>query len=118
LPALLRLIVPAAAAIGSSDGVSGVATAGAGFAGRMASGAVAHHASKHSNSSKQQATGAATGKGSEAGTGSSSRAVGRKAAGALAMVAKQHSNGRSGLSGHANEIVQGALPGIHDGENH
>ncbi|PRY29591.1 hypothetical protein CLV70_106312 [Pseudosporangium ferrugineum] len=41
LPALLRLVVPAAAALGSSDGASGVATAAAGGAGKLATGAIA-----------------------------------------------------------------------------
>lgn len=135
LPALLRLVVPAAAALGASDGVAGIAAAGGAAAGRLATGAVANKAAKHSGaagggsgggSGRQGPSGASGGGGRQGAAGQRAAgglgaALARGAAGAArgtvgavgAAAASASRNSRSAAR-HADNVVQGALPGVHD----
>jgi hypothetical protein len=76
LPALLRIVVPAAAALGSSDGAAGVGASAAGYGGKLATGAVAAGAGQLAASSGGAARGKPSGTSADKPAGSSDAASG------------------------------------------
>ena len=80
LPALLRLVVPAAAALGASDGMSGAA-AGAASGAAKATGAVATGAAGLAARGRGAGGGAGSGKSAPSGAASASGSSGSKASG-------------------------------------
>jgi len=95
LPALLRLVVPAAAALGSSDGAMSAAGAAAGVAGK-ATGAIAAPAV---NSAARRLQGPASASGSSGSGSSGSGSAGSNgSAGSSGMPGSSGSNGSNGRS--------------------
>jgi len=98
LPALLRLVVPAAAALGSSDGAMSAAGAAAGVAGK-ATGAIAAPAV---NSAARRLQGPASASGSSGSGSSGSGSAGSNgSAGSSGMPGSSGSNGSNGSNGRS-----------------
>nr|BFE59552.1 hypothetical protein GCM10020063_040780 [Dactylosporangium thailandense] len=144
LPALLRLVVPAVGALGSSDATSGVALGAAGAAGAIASGAIRLGIGSGGGASGGGASGAggravpagalgAVGSAAGGGSGGGGSAGGGRSAGGgggsrtraalgglvsalstTASVIDKGTNVTRRAGSHANNVAQGALPGVHD----
>ncbi|ASW53429.1 hypothetical protein [Plantactinospora sp. KBS50] len=122
LPALLRLIVPAAAALGSSDGALGAAS-GAAAGAAAATGAVMAPAWGRATRSVRGQSGPSGASGAAGSAGSSGRrSLGRAAAGlgvaAVEKTARGAGRATSTAARNLGNVASSALPGVHDDNQH